>query len=136
MHEQVVALTKYLLAELREDAMVERYVKEIFLRFNLLENAIKFGTTEFVLECLREFPFLCDDGNEGDVGNTLIKLVVSERNEMIYNFRRICANETVIKLDKNKNSILHYCAELPHNRRLNVVSGAAFQMQREIQWFK
>ncbi|KAI3892625.1 hypothetical protein MKX03_023244 [Papaver bracteatum] len=138
MHEQVVALTKYFLAELREELfhrdiafhrMGEICVKEIFLKFNLLENAIKFGTTEFVLECLRVFPFLY-------VGHTLIKLVVSERNEMIYNFRRICANETVIKLDKNKNSILHYCAELPHNRQLNVVSGAAFQMQREIQWFK
>ncbi|KAI3892626.1 hypothetical protein MKX03_023245 [Papaver bracteatum] len=104
-----------------------------------MENAMKFGTTEFVLESLQVFPWLCSDDREGDIGHTLIKLVISERNEMIYGFRRILkerfTGHAPSDLDKNNNSILHYCAELPYNRRLNVVSGAAFQMQREIQWY-
>ncbi|KAI3845869.1 hypothetical protein MKX03_012063 [Papaver bracteatum] len=59
---------------------------------------------------------------------------------MIYNF--IYTPRQRAKLDghpilyKNNNTILHFSAELAHSRQINCVSGAAFQMQREIQWFK
>ncbi|KAI3861851.1 hypothetical protein MKX03_001707 [Papaver bracteatum] len=139
MHKDVIALTKFFLSQI-DKGMDKKRVKAIFLNSKMLENAMKVGTTEFMLECLKAFPFLCLDDKEGDVGHTLIKLVVSERNEMIYNFRRILKKgylgDARSHLDKNNNSILHYCAELPHNRRLNAISGAAFQMQQEIQWFK
>ncbi|XP_022855740.1 uncharacterized protein LOC111376960 [Olea europaea var. sylvestris] len=38
--------------------------------------------------------------------------------------------------DKSGNNILHLAAELPPSSRLNIVSGAALQMQRELLWFK
>ncbi|KAI3954644.1 hypothetical protein MKW98_019775 [Papaver atlanticum] len=140
MHKQVFMLTLYLLVQLDRKKMDERSIKDIFLKSNMLETAIKFETTEFALACLWMFPSLCWEDDEREVEHTLIKLVASERNEKIYNFVRSQKNaygfDKVSKLDKNNNSILHYSAELPHNRRLNAISGAAFQMQREIQWFK
>ncbi|KAF6139442.1 hypothetical protein GIB67_026284, partial [Kingdonia uniflora] len=39
-------------------------------------------------------------------------------------------------VDKCKNTILHLAAKLAPVSQLNLVSGAALQMQRELQWFK
>ncbi|KAG8379790.1 hypothetical protein BUALT_Bualt07G0126000 [Buddleja alternifolia] len=38
--------------------------------------------------------------------------------------------------DNSGNSLLHSCATLAPPHKLNLVSGAALQMQRELQWFK
>ncbi|KAG8367166.1 hypothetical protein BUALT_Bualt16G0044300 [Buddleja alternifolia] len=38
--------------------------------------------------------------------------------------------------DNGGNSLLHLCATLAPPHKLNLVSGAALQMQRELQWFK
>jgi hypothetical protein len=40
------------------------------------------------------------------------------------------------KCDKNLNNMLHLAGELAPADRLNIVSGAALQMQRELLWFK
>ncbi|MCL7022271.1 hypothetical protein MKW94_010446, partial [Papaver nudicaule] len=66
MHENAVALTKYLLTQINKKGMDEENLKDMFLLYKVLETAMKFGTTEFVLECLRAFPFLCLDDTEGD----------------------------------------------------------------------
>ncbi|KAI3838565.1 hypothetical protein MKW92_014499 [Papaver armeniacum] len=68
-------------------------------------------------------------------------MVISERNEKILNFicgQRASSNNIILPrmLDENKNTILHRAAELAPSRQLNTISGAALQMQREIQWFK
>ncbi|MCL7029702.1 hypothetical protein MKW94_013582, partial [Papaver nudicaule] len=60
MHKNVVALTKYFLTQVHKKEKDKERVKEIFLKNKLLETPMKFGTTEFVLECLREFPFSND----------------------------------------------------------------------------
>ncbi|KAF5800707.1 putative PGG domain-containing protein [Helianthus annuus] len=41
-----------------------------------------------------------------------------------------------IMKDKDGNNLLHLAAQLAPIHKLNVVSGAALQMQRELQWFK
>ncbi|WMV30587.1 hypothetical protein MTR67_023972 [Solanum verrucosum] len=42
----------------------------------------------------------------------------------------------VIALDSSGNSILDLAGKLAPQNKLNLVSGPAFQMQRELQWFK
>ncbi|KAI3845868.1 hypothetical protein MKX03_012062 [Papaver bracteatum] len=132
MHIQAVALVKCLL-ELLHDTKNKKIIKQIFLKYDTLEMAINFRTTEFVLECLRLFPYLGLD-------EALLRLAVRERNELIYSFmcilRRKGNCEEFSTRDEDWNSILHVTAAVAHNRQLNIVSGAAFQMQREIQWFK
>ncbi|XP_026418007.1 uncharacterized protein LOC113313455 isoform X1 [Papaver somniferum] len=135
MHKQVVSLVAYFIGHFSKTYNTTN-ITNLFLKSNILGIAMKFGTTEFVLECLRVFPHLCLF--EG--AHTIAGLVIRERNEMIYNFIYILRQRA--KLDghpilyKNNNTILHFSAELAHNRQLNCVAGAAFQMQREIQWFK
>ncbi|XAR54442.1 hypothetical protein NMG60_11029566 [Bertholletia excelsa] len=40
------------------------------------------------------------------------------------------------KTDNNRNTVLHLAGRLAKPQKLNLVSGAALQMQRELQWFK
>ncbi|KAI3831639.1 hypothetical protein MKX03_031876 [Papaver bracteatum] len=134
MHIHLVALVKCLFEQLYYAEMDEEILEDMFLNSGILEMAIKFRTTEFVLECFREFTFLSLD-------NDLLTLVARERNELIYSFMCILSLRSPDygfskSLFESYNCILHVCAEVAHNRQLNVVSGAAFQMQREIQWFK
>ncbi|RZC85976.1 hypothetical protein C5167_026648 [Papaver somniferum] len=131
MHKQAVALVKYVLqvyAQKKDDAQISP---------SILETAIKYGTTEFVLECLHVFPMLC----AGDYGEKLIRMVITERNEKVFSY--IChikkthyPLDRLPTLDERDNSILHHTAKLAPTRRINSVSGAALQMQREMQWFK
>ncbi|KAI3859363.1 hypothetical protein MKX03_010848 [Papaver bracteatum] len=136
-HIQVVELTKIFLEKLHEKVMDKASVKDIFLKSKMLDMAMQSGMTVFVLECLREFPFLCLDDEDDEVGHILIKLVAEERNEVIYNFMSTLKQRHLMdrfsNLDKDNNSILHFSAGLP--RQLKGI-GAVFQMQGEKQWFK
>ncbi|KAG8367156.1 hypothetical protein BUALT_Bualt16G0043300 [Buddleja alternifolia] len=38
--------------------------------------------------------------------------------------------------DHRKHNLMHLCAKLAPPNKLNIVPGAALQMQRELQWFK
>ncbi|KAI3926515.1 hypothetical protein MKW92_042337 [Papaver armeniacum] len=40
------------------------------------------------------------------------------------------------RTDERGNSILHYAADIAPSHQLNSISGVAFQMQRDAQWFK
>lgn len=37
---------------------------------------------------------------------------------------------------KNENNLLHYAGQLAPMHKLNLVTGAALQMQQEFQWFE
>ncbi|KAI3945168.1 hypothetical protein MKW92_001175 [Papaver armeniacum] len=72
----------------------------------------------------------------------MLEMAVAERNERIVNF--ICEHEdacgdkidTISETDNDDNTILHHAAKLATSAQLNLVSGVALQMQRELQWFK
>ncbi|RZC91699.1 hypothetical protein C5167_027764 [Papaver somniferum] len=137
MHKQAVALVKYVLAVYGQKKDDTEIITGLFINPSILETAIKYGTTEFVLECLHVFPMLCG----GDHGEKLIRMVITERNEKVFSYicqikKRHYPLDRLPTLDERDNSILHHTAKLAPNRRLNSVSGAALQMQREMQWFK
>ncbi|KAI3868414.1 hypothetical protein MKW92_035445 [Papaver armeniacum] len=141
-HNQAVALIKYLfilLAEkMNETGMSEEEQISEFQKRRLMETAIKYGTTELILECLQVFPYLhmFDMIQE----ESLFKLAIEERNEVVYNF--ICKEIEEQQIyfasigPMCRASILHYAAELPTIRQLNYIPCEAFQIQREMQWFK
>ncbi|KAI3862501.1 hypothetical protein MKX03_011589 [Papaver bracteatum] len=58
----------------------------------------------------------------------MIEMAITERKEMII--------DLVSKRDGDNNTILHYAAKLAPLAQLSLVSGAALQMQREMQWYK
>ncbi|KAI3855533.1 hypothetical protein MKX03_006571 [Papaver bracteatum] len=136
MHEQAIALVNYVLKNLNETMEVEEIIN-FFRNSSILKTAITYGTTEFVLECLQLFPFLSSDDV---VGDTMIAMVVEEKNEKIFDL--ICIqraknkSNTLSMFDDDNNGILHRAAKIAPSRQLNLISGAALQMQKEVQWFK
>ncbi|KAI3858248.1 hypothetical protein MKX03_001049 [Papaver bracteatum] len=140
MHQQAIALIEQMLVELRTRA--EQEVK--LLKFmkdnpNIMKVAVKHGITEFVEACLGKFDYLIWHQLPKE---TLLKMAITERKEIIVNL--ICDTgdeleekiDLVTRRDGRDNTILHYAAKLAPPAQLNLVSGAALQMQREMQWFK
>ncbi|XP_026429561.1 uncharacterized protein LOC113325949 [Papaver somniferum] len=72
----------------------------------------------------------------------MIGMAIVERNEKMVSL--ICdlgdvygdKFDLVSITDDEKNTILHYAAKLAPSAQLNLISGVALQMQREVQWFK
>ncbi|XP_057989244.1 uncharacterized protein LOC110633868 isoform X2 [Hevea brasiliensis] len=100
-------------------------------------EAIKFGTIEVVIEMLKANPSLLTVSNFNCRG--ILQYAVEHRQEKIFSL--IYALETkkhlLISLtDYNRNNILHIAAKLAPPDRLASISGAALQMQRELQWYK
>ncbi|RZC81986.1 hypothetical protein C5167_044562 [Papaver somniferum] len=132
-----LCLVKYMLAQL--DKTMSRFeISEFFDNSCAMKTAITYGTVECVVECLRKFPYLILE----DFGNkTMIEMTIEERNEKILSvIFETCPddakNELVSSIDESNNGILHYAAKLAPSSQLSSISGAALQMQREIQWFK
>ncbi|KAI3950981.1 hypothetical protein MKW98_026435 [Papaver atlanticum] len=106
---------------------------------NIVKEAIKLGTIEFVTEFLEQFPFLVWHNM---AGQKMIEMAIAEKDITIVN--SICDSGDVFEdkitllsvMDNNDNSILHHAAKLAPLAKLNLVSGVALQIQRELQWFK
>ncbi|KAI3697579.1 hypothetical protein L6452_30672 [Arctium lappa] len=72
----------------------------------------------------------------------LTQFAIINRCEKVYNFL-VHDHEVVIdkhlhkvRIDKDGNNLLHLAGHLAPIAKLNLVSGAALQMQRELQWFE
>ncbi|KAM0053492.1 hypothetical protein Hdeb2414_s0007g00260181 [Helianthus debilis subsp. tardiflorus] len=73
-------------------------------------------------------------------GYSLSQLSIINRCEKVYNF---LAHEVTrdkylhtVNKDKNNDNLLHLAGKLAPKHKLNMVSGAALQLQRELQWFE
>ncbi|KAI3897139.1 hypothetical protein MKX03_030807 [Papaver bracteatum] len=141
MHKQANALLKQMLEEL-DNTTFGRFELLNFLNSNpnVIKAAIKHGVTEFIVECLEKFNFLIWYRIPEQ---SMIEMAIEERNEMIVNLICETCDDTgddkidlVSRTDDNSNTILHYAAKLAPSSQLNLISGAALQMQREVQWFK
>lgn len=104
---------------------------------NIVFDAAERGNVEFLSILIRSYPdiiWMSDD-------NSLSLLHVAALNrhvsifKMIYKYGGI---KNLIASYNNKNTednMLHLVARLPPPNRLQAVSGAALQMQRELRWF-
>ena len=103
----------------------------------LLFDAAELGNVEFLIILIRAYPDLIwkiDQNNR-----SLFHIAVLYRHQtifnLIYEFGAIKDLIAAYKDGKN-NNILHLAGNLPPPSRLQIVSGAALQMQRELLWFK
>ena len=116
------------------------------LSFQQLENgmvikaivkAVKYGHVEFVAEILKVCPDLVWFGEKSTERNIFMLAVLHRQDEV---FHLLCKspakNLQFVVADRDKNSILHMAAMLEPSARRNKVPGAAFLMQREVQWYK
>ena len=99
--------------------------------------AVKQGRVEFVTEILEAFPELTWSV-EKSTGRNIFMLAVLYRQDEIFRF--LCKSSANLSIlasgDHDKSNILHIAAMLEPSARRNTVPGAAFLMQREVQWFK
>lgn len=111
--------------------------KALSILLTPLLTAARFGIHEVVEEILVAFPDAIIYASEG---HTALHLAVINRHENIYNLtyqmRYDCKQFLSILVDNDGNSVLHLAGKLAPKHRLNLVSGAALQMQRELQWYK
>ncbi|PWA73097.1 ankyrin repeat-containing domain, PGG domain protein [Artemisia annua] len=101
-----------------------------------ISTAITSGTHELIEECIVTYPGI-NWYNTGII-NLFIE-AMKQRQERVYNLIYQMSRHQVFvvtQLDDAKNeNALHMVAKLAPFHRLNVVTGAALQMQRELQWF-
>ncbi|KAJ9555633.1 hypothetical protein OSB04_010247 [Centaurea solstitialis] len=96
-----------------------------------------YGIPELIEECLLTYPGLI----WYDVGDSSLFLeAIKHRQERVYNLVfQMSAHKVFVATridEEKKDNALHIAAKLAPAHRLNVVSGAALQMQRELQWFQ
>ena len=100
-------------------------------------KAVKQERVEFVTEILKAFPQLvwCF---EKSTGRNMFMLAILHRQEEV--IRLLCRfpvkNTKFATVDSDLNGILHMAAMFNPSARRNTVPGAAFLMQREVQWYK
>ncbi|WOG95050.1 hypothetical protein DCAR_0314352 [Daucus carota subsp. sativus] len=97
--------------------------------------AARLGNYKFIIELLRLFPEIAWH-TAGDNNYTIFHVAVINRQENVYKLLYELGAKKMRTLDKDGNNILHLAAIKPPQSRLNNVSGAALQMQRELLWFK
>ncbi|XP_035541949.1 ankyrin repeat-containing protein ITN1-like [Juglans regia] len=104
----------------------------------LLREAAQVGNVEFLVILIRSYPDLIW---QVDVGyGTLFHVAIKHRQErvfnLIYEIGVLKGNLATVYEPKRSSDMLHLAGELPSSDRLNIVSGAALQMQRELLWFQ
>ncbi|CAI9267824.1 unnamed protein product [Lactuca saligna] len=103
----------------------------------ILFVAVEMGNTNFVIELISQYPELIWELNDNN--QSIFHVAVSHRQERIYNLLYDIGSMkdmiTPLK-DPEGNNMLHLVVKKAEKNLLQNVSGVAFQMQRELLWFK
>ncbi|ONI01271.1 hypothetical protein PRUPE_6G131100 [Prunus persica] len=103
----------------------------------LLFDATRLGNFEFLAALLSAYPDLFWELDENK--RSIIHVAVLHRHASIFNLVHeigFIKDFITAMSDDEDNNILHLAAKLAPQNQLNLVSGAALQMQRELVWFE
>lgn len=100
-----------------------------------VSTGVKYGIHELIEECCHQYPLVIKY-NVG--GLNLFVAAIKERQETVCNLVYQLSGHKVFTANQHSNigNALHFAGELAPVHRLNTVTGAALQMQRELQWFQ
>ncbi|XP_023735889.1 uncharacterized protein LOC111883801 [Lactuca sativa] len=104
---------------------------------NPILEATRQNAFEVVEVIVSYFPNAIWSANED--GHNIIQYVVINRSEKVYNLLyQMSEHRNIYRTirDSHGNNLLHLAARLAPKNKLNLISGAALQIQRELQWFK
>ncbi|EXB38947.1 Transient receptor potential cation channel subfamily A member 1 [Morus notabilis] len=134
-HQCAVELVKRVCVKIGEREPIAR--AEFFLTTKVIYEAGSSGIIEILKTCYRFFPDLVWLPVTNDE-QFLIHIAIRYRQEKTFNL--FCETKSRNKIASsgliNSETILHLAAKLAPYSQLSTLSGAALQMQREIQWFK
>ncbi|KAB2025801.1 hypothetical protein ES319_D06G173800v1 [Gossypium barbadense] len=136
LHMQAIVLVKLLWDQILslEDAQITDILR---IPSQVLFVAAEFGVVDLITELFQSYPDLIWRVDEH--GRSIFHIAVIHRQEKIFRLiHDIGAHKDMIAAyrDKNNHCILHLAGKIATPNRLNIVSGAALQMQRELLWFK
>ena len=100
-------------------------------------KAVTQGHVEFVSAVLNVCPELiwCAEASRNQ--NIFMLVVLHRQDEVFRHLYKYSAKNSIFsRADGDANSILHITAMFEPSARRNTVPGAAFLMQREVQWYK
>ncbi|XP_057770656.1 protein ACCELERATED CELL DEATH 6-like [Salvia miltiorrhiza] len=133
-HQQALQLVKYLC-----DNIVSLPENEATIIFReSIKLAAEYGISEIVEMVIHTFPMVTFH-TDSDSGRNIFLLAATYRFENVINLFYNMSDRRYIffdDTDDQDNNLLHICGKLAPSDRLNLVAGAALQMQRELQWFK
>ncbi|KAF7801037.1 ankyrin repeat-containing protein NPR4-like isoform X1 [Senna tora] len=104
--------------------------------FNGMCDAAREGNAEFVVELSKASPPLIQRSTDNlwSIFFYAIACRQAEVFSLIHGLR--FKHGLATSIDRSKNTMLHVAANLAPSSKLNRISGPAFQMQSELQWFK
>ncbi|XP_062027686.1 ankyrin repeat-containing protein NPR4-like isoform X1 [Rosa rugosa] len=103
----------------------------------LLFTAAELGNLDFLIILMRSYPNLIWKVDEQN--RSIFHIAVVHRQEKVFNLiYELGGLKDLIASykDDNNNNMLHLAAKLAPANRLNTDTGAAFQLRRELLWFK
>ncbi|KAJ6408122.1 hypothetical protein OIU84_011432 [Salix udensis] len=137
MHKQALDLIQHLWEQviLLDDATISRQIGE---PWPLIFTAAERGNLDFLTILIRLYPDLIFKVDQNTY--SIFHIAILNRHEdifrIIYQIGSIKNLITTYK-DKEGNNMLHLAAKLLESpSRLNVIPGAALQLQRELLWFE
>ncbi|XP_057994997.1 ankyrin repeat-containing protein ITN1-like [Hevea brasiliensis] len=136
-HEQGLELVQKLWEKviMQDEEKVSKFM--IIPSGRLIFIAAENGNVEFLTILIRQYPALILKVDENK--HTIFHKDVLYRHEKIFKLifeLGMMKNLINIYEDENKNNMLHLAGQLPLPSRLNVVPGAALQLQQELLWFE
>ncbi|EOY27506.1 Ankyrin repeat-containing protein, putative isoform 1 [Theobroma cacao] len=136
LHMQAIVLVELLWGQILslEDSQITDILRS---PSQVLFIAAEFGVVELITELIQSYPDLIWRVDEHS--RSIFHMAVIHRQEKIFRLiHDIGALKDMIAAykDKNNHCILHLAGKIAPPNRLNIVSGAALQMQRELLWFK
>ncbi|CAA0810962.1 Ankyrin repeat family protein [Striga hermonthica] len=105
---------------------------------DVMLTAARLGVHEVIEELVATFPAAIYSRNFHSK-QYIFHVAVENRSEKVFNLiyqTSSLRHQYSDLVDANGNTLLHLAARLAPPHKLNLVSGAALQMQRELQWFE
>ncbi|KAL0333704.1 UNVERIFIED_CONTAM: hypothetical protein Sangu_1526600 [Sesamum angustifolium] len=134
LKQQALKLVKCLCKEVELLSFME--AKDIY--FDAIMVAAQLGIHEVVEDIVGTFPSAIYCLTPGS-NQYIFHVAVENRSEHVYNLIYQMSDHKHLYSDlqdSNGNNLLHLAGKLAPPHKLNEISGAALQMQHEIQWYK
>ncbi|RZB90710.1 uncharacterized protein LOC114367277 [Glycine soja] len=133
----IFQLVKFLWETILREKTLKEAIKIISEPSQLLFDAAEVGNFGFLSELISAHPSLIWEVD--DKKQSIIHTAVSHRHASIFNVVHEIGSIKDIIVEgfvKGNNTLLHLAAKLAPSDRLELVSGAAFQMSHELIWFE
>ncbi|KAL3623599.1 hypothetical protein CASFOL_032415 [Castilleja foliolosa] len=133
IHQQALELVKCLCKNM--ESLDYRSASGIYV--DVMLTAARLGVHEVIEELVATFPAAIYSRNSDK--QYIFHVAVENRCEKVFNLIYQTSNlkhQYSDLVDTSGNTLLHLAGRLAPSHKLNLVSGAALQMQREIQWFQ